>query len=254
MGIQWYTVIFVFKMIVITDVLLGIVKHNSSYHPIIQATATTEMLPSTIRVTTATIGRPPLTARTPTTWTSIRQTSILRTTTIVQTDSLCVALGLLEISCYSFKSILPCMDLKDGRFFYFCCFNMSSYDHLPVYQNSFDLLIMLSKLTISFPKEYKYTFWERLQNYALEVIAEITSAALEENTKQKSYYLLRARKNIELIKILWRACNRIGILSHNQYAEKLTLLVSISKQITGRNNALTHRYSNPIPWIQSLNE
>lgn len=111
-------------------------------------------------------------------------------------------------------------------------FLMASYDHLPVYQDSFEILTILSRLVVSFPKEYKYTFGERLQNYALNVLVEISLASLSTNTKEKSEHLVEAKKNIELIKIIWRACNSVGILSHNQYANHLTLLVTISKQLS----------------------
>lgn len=119
-----------------------------------------------------------------------------------------------------------------GESFYFMNFLMVSYDHLPVYQDSFEILTILSRLVVSFPKEYKYTFGERLQNYALNVLVEISLASLSTNTKEKSEHLVEAKKNIELIKIIWRACNSVGILSHNQYANHLTLLVTISKQLT----------------------
>ena len=126
-----------------------------------------------------------------------------------------------------------------GESFYFMNFLMASYDHLPVYQDSFEILTILSRLVVSFPKEYKYTFGERLQNYALNVLVEISLASLSTNTKEKSEHLVEAKKNIELIKIIWRACNSVGILSHNQYTEKLILMVSISKQLTAWKSALS---------------
>ncbi|MDR2416012.1 MAG: hypothetical protein LBD75_05405 [Candidatus Peribacteria bacterium] len=55
---------------------------------------------------------------------------------------------------------------------------MTSYDQLPVYKASFDLLITISTSVKSFPREYKYTFGERLQNAALDTVTEITLAAL----------------------------------------------------------------------------
>ena len=41
------------------------------------------------------------------------------------------------------------------------------------YQYTFELLVNMSKAIISFAREYKYTFWERIINYTLDATTEV---------------------------------------------------------------------------------
>lgn len=118
------------------------------------------------------------------------------------------------------------------------------YDHIPVYQITYELLITISKITMSFPKEYKYTFGERLQNYSIDSLAEITLATNEFENTQKIRHIKNAKKSIALIKVIMRACNEINILSHTAYTNIMNSLFDISKQLDNRYNAI-YKKQNP---------
>lgn len=118
------------------------------------------------------------------------------------------------------------------------------YDHIPVYQSTYELLISISKITISFPKEYKYTFGERLQNYSIDSLAEITLATNEFENSQKIIHINNAKKSIALVKVIIRACNEINIISHTAYTNIINSLFDISKQLDNRYNAI-YKKQNP---------
>lgn len=112
------------------------------------------------------------------------------------------------------------------------------YDHIPVYQSTYELLISVTKITTSFPKEYKYTFWERLQNYSIDSLAEITLATNEFENNQKLKHIDNAKKSVALVKVIMRACNEINIVSHTAYTDIMNSLFNISKQLDNRYNAI----------------
>ena len=107
----------------------------------------------------------------------------------------------------------------------------SQYDHLPVYQNCFELLIYMCTTIHSFPREYKYTFWENIQKYTSECLSEISLATMTWNISEKLIHIENSRKQIELLKLYRRVCKEVNILSNNDYISQLNNMVNISKQI-----------------------
>ncbi|MBI5218130.1 MAG: four helix bundle protein [Bacteroidia bacterium] len=53
---------------------------------------------------------------------------------------------------------------------------MATYDNLPVYKASYDLLVEIFQFVKNFSKEYKYTVGEKLKNETLEMIMNIFRA------------------------------------------------------------------------------
>jgi len=47
---------------------------------------------------------------------------------------------------------------------------MATYDHLPVYKASYDLLLLLFQFTKEFNREYKYTIGEAIKKETVEMI------------------------------------------------------------------------------------
>ncbi|MDR0650688.1 MAG: four helix bundle protein [Candidatus Peribacteria bacterium] len=114
---------------------------------------------------------------------------------------------------------------------------MPSYDNLPIYRMSMELLTIFTRVAKGFPREYRYTFGERLQNVALDFLIEVTLAALDVERVEVLTHLLLARKHLEIIKILWRASREVDILSHRQYLDLLPTLSSLSMQLEGRKKS-----------------
>ena len=50
---------------------------------------------------------------------------------------------------------------------------MATYNHLPVYKASYDLLVELFRFTKDFNREYKYTLGENIKKETVEMITNI---------------------------------------------------------------------------------
>ena len=63
---------------------------------------------------------------------------------------------------------------------------MALYYNLPVYKESYDLLIMIYKLVEKVPREFKHSLGERLKNEATDVLLHIfeSSKAKDETKKE----------------------------------------------------------------------
>ena len=76
---------------------------------------------------------------------------------------------------------------------------MSSYQELPVYKSTYDLLLGIFQFTKGFSKEYKYTVGETLKKQTLDLLVLVYRA----NTrKDKIAVLQEAREHIEVIRLL----------------------------------------------------
>ena len=109
---------------------------------------------------------------------------------------------------------------------------MSTYNKtINAYQATYELLVAMSKAIISFAREYKYTFWERIINYTLDATAEVYLAKDAYWSKEKIEHIDKALKSIALLWVLWKACWEIPNLSINVYVEQMENITNISKQL-----------------------
>jgi hypothetical protein len=53
---------------------------------------------------------------------------------------------------------------------------MATYDNLPIYKASYELLVEIFKFTQNFSREFKYTLGERLKNETIDMITHIYRA------------------------------------------------------------------------------
>lgn len=102
---------------------------------------------------------------------------------------------------------------------------------IDTYQLSFELLVAMSKSIVSFAREYKYTFWQRIINYSLDITAEIFLAKEEFNPKEKTTHINNALKSMGLLWVIRKVCWEIPNLSINVYLEQTKNIVNIAKQL-----------------------
>ena len=50
---------------------------------------------------------------------------------------------------------------------------MATYNNLPVYKTSYDLLLQVFEVIKTFSKQYKYTIWDTIKNETLDLITSI---------------------------------------------------------------------------------
>lgn len=106
---------------------------------------------------------------------------------------------------------------------------MAIYTHLPVYKESYDLLVELFRFTKSFTREYKYTIGESIKN---EIIAMITNIYRANSTYTKKDKIQAAQENIETIRLFLRLTKDLKQINLSKFVQLNTKIESVSKQLT----------------------
>ena len=111
---------------------------------------------------------------------------------------------------------------------------MALYYDLPVYRDTYKLVLTVFELTKDFPKDYKYTLGQDMKRDALQLVRSIYRA---NKATQKKEYLESFLDEFELLKLEIRLCVDMKIVSFKKQAELTALMDSIGKQVTGWRNA-----------------
>ncbi len=107
---------------------------------------------------------------------------------------------------------------------------MTTYDNLPVYKASYDLLLLLFQFCKHFTKEYKYTIGNDLKKEMTILVKNIYYA--NGNQSQRGAYIQKAQENTETIRLyirLLKDLHQVNIEKFTQLNEKIE---SISKQLS----------------------
>ena len=107
---------------------------------------------------------------------------------------------------------------------------MALYYNLPVYRDTYKLILLIFELTKDFPREYKYTLGQDMKRDGIQLVRSIYRANRSENKKK---YLEEFLDIFEILKLEIRLCVDMKILSIKQQSRTTNLLESIGKQITG---------------------
>ena len=103
---------------------------------------------------------------------------------------------------------------------------MALYYDLPVYRDTYKLILKIFEYSKDFPKDYKYTLGQDMKRDALQLVRSIYRA---NKSEQKKEHL----DDFELIKLEIRLCTDMKVLPIKKQAELSLLMNSIGKQITG---------------------
>jgi len=107
---------------------------------------------------------------------------------------------------------------------------MATYDNLPVYKASYDLLLEIFEVKKQFPREYKFTLGERLANEAQDMIINVYRANIR---KDKRELLQKARENIEVVRLLFRLLKDMKQISLKRFVGVNEKIEIVSKQLSG---------------------
>jgi hypothetical protein len=111
---------------------------------------------------------------------------------------------------------------------------MSTYQELPVYKSTYDLLIGVFQFTKGFSKEYKYTVGESLKKETIELLVLIYRA---NSKKEKLEVLQEAREHIEVIRLLVRVMNDLRQINLSAFVQVNQKIEDVSRQLTGWQRA-----------------
>ncbi len=108
---------------------------------------------------------------------------------------------------------------------------MANYDNLPVYRESYSLLLDLFKFIKNFSREYKYTLGESMKKEAVEMITNIYRA--NSSFRKRRDKIRFARENLEAIRLFLRLSNDLGLIGLEKFVILNLRLEAVSKQLTG---------------------
>ena len=106
---------------------------------------------------------------------------------------------------------------------------MATYNHLPVYKTSYDLLVEIFQFTKNFNREYKYTIGESIKKETIEMIINIYRA---NSNYAKKPLIQAARENAEVIRLLFRLLKDLKQINLEKFVEINAKLESVSKQLS----------------------
>jgi len=111
---------------------------------------------------------------------------------------------------------------------------MALYYDLPVYRDTYKLILKIFEYSKDFPKDYKFTLGQDMKRDALQLVRSIYRA---NKSEQKKEHLDAFMDDFELIKLEIRLCTDMKVLPIKKQAELSLLMDSIGKQITGWNKS-----------------
>lgn len=107
---------------------------------------------------------------------------------------------------------------------------MALYYELPVYRDTYQLILKIFAYTKDFSKEYKFTLGQDMKRDALRLVRNIYRA---NKSTSKKEHLDAFLDDFELLKLEIRLCVDMKILSVKKQADLSALMDKIGKQITG---------------------
>jgi hypothetical protein len=107
---------------------------------------------------------------------------------------------------------------------------MPRYNHLPVFQASYDLNLEIYRATHKFPREYKYTLGQKLKEISAELLDWIVIVNAK---KDKAPYFLKIKLQVERLRIQVRVAYDMKILNGRKLEFFSRILEDISKQVGG---------------------
>ena len=102
--------------------------------------------------------------------------------------------------------------------------------NIPIYNDAYNLTLILCKYCNHFPKDYKYCFGEKLRNISLDLILKIIDA---NNSYDKEIHIVEIINIVKKIEIICKLCKDLKIISLSQHSEIVTLIIGLSKQSNG---------------------
>ena len=111
---------------------------------------------------------------------------------------------------------------------------MALYFNLPVYKDSYDLLLMVFQCCSKLPKEYKYTLGERLKNDCTDILVSIFEAT-KNKEQQKLTHIENALQHLEKCRLYIRLLKDLNVWGVTTQVALNQKIEPISKQLTQWN-------------------
>jgi len=111
---------------------------------------------------------------------------------------------------------------------------MALYTELPIYRDTYRLVVLIFEVTREFSREYKYTLGQDMKRDALHLLRCIYRANKHKNRVEHLEVFL---DELELLKLEIRLCVEMKLISLKKQVVLSEYLVRMGKQVTGWRNA-----------------
>lgn len=112
---------------------------------------------------------------------------------------------------------------------------MALYYNLPVYKESYDLLILIYKQVAKVPREYKHTLGERLKNAITDVLLSVFEGSRTKDSTKKEC-IDNALNSLEKCRLCIRLFTDLDVWGVSTQVVLNQKIESISKQLTQWSN------------------
>jgi len=107
---------------------------------------------------------------------------------------------------------------------------MAKYHHLPIYKTAYDLLLELMHATKDFPREFKFSIGEKVQEHIVGLLIDIYRA---NSAKEKTSFIISILEHVQYLEIFLRMAYDLRILPQTRYCAFIEKTTSIAKQSQG---------------------
>ncbi len=107
---------------------------------------------------------------------------------------------------------------------------MAQYQHLPIYKQTYDVLLRTMMATKDFPREYKYTLGQKIKDELIELVVLIYRA---NSATDKAQHIESIVERVQAIQLMMRLAHDMKILTRRHYAALSEMTDSLAKQAQG---------------------
>jgi len=107
---------------------------------------------------------------------------------------------------------------------------MGRADELPIFTRCVEFLEWLLPATEKFPRRVRFTFPDRIDRLALDIVEDLVEARY---SRDKRAVLQRINLRLEKLRILLRLCHRLKYLSHQGYEHASRSLNEVGRMLGG---------------------
>ena len=107
---------------------------------------------------------------------------------------------------------------------------MAQYEHLPIYKQTYDLLLRIMTATKNFPREYKYTLGQKLKDEVIELVVLIYRA---NSVRDKERHISAILERVQVVQLMIRLAHDMKILPRRHYAALAEMTDMLARQAGG---------------------
>jgi len=105
---------------------------------------------------------------------------------------------------------------------------LARYQHLPVFQAIYDLILEIHNRVDNFPRVHRYSIGEKIKNISFDLLDLVVKA---NSVKNKEVYLGGAEDILEKLKIYIRLCFDLKILGNKGFEFLIRGMDEIGRQL-----------------------